>query len=239
MVRLELLFKAQSPDEKALCEGAETNGYVFFNRVPKVGLSFRDHTGADIFMETPILFEFTSDRRRMSVMTKLPGSGMMRCISTLSLSLSLSLYPANSTGPCADGYRLYSKGADAVMLELLAPGNDALVAKTKDDIEQFSREGLRTLILAYRDFTNEEFEAEFAKYNAAVCLLGDARKEAVEVVAKSLECNLQLIGCTAIEDRLQQEVPETIHNLLRVRCPTHCPRDRQAKKERERERERD
>lgn len=35
------------------------------------------------------------------------------------------------------------------------------------------------------------------------------------MVAK-LETNFDLVGCTAIEDKLQDEVPETIHYLIEV-----------------------
>jgi magnesium-transporting ATPase (P-type) len=40
-------YKAQSPDEKALCEGGETNGYVFIHRTPKEGVTYRDHNGIE------------------------------------------------------------------------------------------------------------------------------------------------------------------------------------------------
>ncbi len=40
------------------------------------------------------------------------------------------------------------------------------------------------------------------------------REELIEQAATLLETNLTLIGATAIEDKLQDQVPETIEKLL-------------------------
>ena len=51
------------------------------------------------------------------------------------------------------------KGADTIMYERLGGGDDDAKQKTLDDIESFSRVGLRTLIVGYKDLTEEEYAA--------------------------------------------------------------------------------
>jgi len=38
----------------------------------------------------------------------------------------------------------------------------------------------------------------------------------VAAIAEKMETDLMLIGCTAVEDRLQDEVPQTIADLLKA-----------------------
>ena len=91
-----------------------------------------------------------------------------------------------------------------------------LLAKTNDDIEGFSKEGLRTLIVAYKFLSEQEYEEWAAVQLEAETDLTKGRKKKLSQAAKLLEKDFQLLGCTAIEDKLQRDVPETIHNLLRV-----------------------
>merc|ERR1719197_203459 len=180
-----LVYKAASPDESALTDGARANKFQFNTRTQE-GITVLQGD-EEVSFHTPIILEFTSDRRRMSVLAKLPDGRI----------------------------RMYSKGADSITYERLAAGNDELKQKTLDDIELFSKEGLRTLILAYRDFSAEEYNQLMSEWNEAATAM-DGREAKMDAVADKMERDLQLIGATAIEDKLQDEVPETIHNLLRA-----------------------
>ncbi|EPE10524.1 phospholipid-transporting atpase 1 [Ophiostoma piceae UAMH 11346] len=82
-------------------------------------------------------------------------------------------------------------------------------------IDDFAAEGLRTLLFAHKFIPNAEYELWKAKYLEAATSLND-RQERIEAVAESLEQNLDLIGATAIEDKLQIGVPETIEKLRRA-----------------------
>ena len=88
-------------------------------------------------------FEFTSDRKRMSV--------LVRC----------HAHAESKTD--AVPLRLYCKGADEQIFARLskdaALNSPDFVSKTVADIEQFAHVGLRTLVLAYRDLSEEEYEA--------------------------------------------------------------------------------
>lgn len=83
------------------------------------------------------------------------------------------------------------------------------MSSTLKNLEVFANEGLRTLLLAERTVTNEEFQTWVAKYQEATTSLVDREKK-IEDVQDQIEQGLKLVGATAIEDKLQDEVGETI-----------------------------
>uniref|UniRef100_A0A674NC75 Phospholipid-transporting ATPase n=1 Tax=Takifugu rubripes TaxID=31033 RepID=A0A674NC75_TAKRU len=82
-------------------------------------------------------------------------------------------------------------------------------------LEQFATEGLRTLCFAYVDLEEEAYQEWLREYNRASTVLKD-RTQKLEECYELLEKNLMLLGATAIEDRLQAGVPETIATLMRA-----------------------
>ena len=77
-------------------------------------------------------------------------------------------------------------------------------------LDSFATEGLRTLVLAYRECS----EADVAR----LLELRDAAKgsSAVLLAANEMESNLSLAGATGVEDMLQEGVPETMRMLSRA-----------------------
>lgn len=76
----------------------------------------------------------------------------------------------------------------------------------------FASEGLRTLVLGVKILTEADAEEWLSKYKKAATSL-DNRDKKLTAVAVEIESNLHIVGVTAIEDRLQDGVPETIANL--------------------------
>jgi len=76
----------------------------------------------------------------------------------------------------------------------------------------FASEGLRTLVLGVRILSEEEVEEWLATHKAAAKSIKDREKKLTRC-ALAIEKDLHIVGATAIEDRLQDGVPETIHNL--------------------------
>eukprot|EP00842_Homolaphlyctis_polyrhiza_P000201 jgi/Hompol1/1181/HPOL_004937-RA len=109
-------------------------------------------------------------------------------------------------------YKLYIKGADTVIYERLAPG-DKFGDATSAHLEEYANEGLRTLCLAYRDISEAEY-LEWSKIYTAASTTINNRTEALQRAAELIETNLTLLGATAIEDKLQEGVPDTIHTLM-------------------------
>lgn len=114
---------------------------------------------------------------------------------------------------CPDGkVRIYCKGADTVILERLNEQNPHVEA-TLRHLEEYASEGLRTLCLAVREVPEQEFQEWYQIYDTALTTVGGTRAEELDKAAEIIEHDFFLLGATAIEDRLQDGVPETIHTL--------------------------
>jgi phospholipid-transporting ATPase len=114
---------------------------------------------------------------------------------------------------CPDGkIRCYCKGADTVILERLG-GNNPYVETTLQHLEEYASEGLRTLCLAMREIPEQEFQEWWKVFDKAQTTVSGNRADELDKAAEILEREFVLLGATAIEDRLQDGVPETIHTL--------------------------
>jgi phospholipid-transporting ATPase len=179
-----IVYQASSPDEAALVSGARELGYVFTVRRPKSITLNID--GRDYEYEILNICEFNSTRKRMSAVIRTPDGRI----------------------------KLYTKGADTVILERLAP-NNPYVNATLEHLEEYATEGLRTLCLAMREISEEEYRQWSAIYDRAATTLVN-RSEELDKAAELIEKDLFLLGATAIEDKLQDGVPETIYTLAQA-----------------------
>jgi phospholipid-transporting ATPase len=177
----EIKYQAASPDEGALVEGAVRMGYSFVARKPKAVTI--SVAGQDYEYELLNICEFNSTRKRMSTVFR-----------------------------CPDGkVRIYTKGADTVILERLGKNNPTVEA-TMQHLEDYATEGLRTLCLAMREIPDDEYRQWNAIYQKAATTINN-RGEELDKAAELIETDLVFLGATAIEDRLQDGVPDTIHTL--------------------------
>ncbi|XP_059479634.1 probable phospholipid-transporting ATPase IA isoform X2 [Neocloeon triangulifer] len=178
-----ILYHAASPDERALVEGARQFGFVFETRVPEfVTISV---LGCEERYEILNVIEFTSTRKRMSVVVRTP------------------------TGQI----KLFCKGADSVIFERLNDRTNCDL--TLHHLEGFATEGLRTLCCAVADISEEHYEEWKHTYHKAATALQD-RATRIEEAAELIEIGLRLVGATAIEDKLQDGVPEAIAQFLKA-----------------------
>ena len=114
---------------------------------------------------------------------------------------------------CPDGIiRLYCKGADTVIMERLH-GDNQNVDDTLHHLEEYAVEGLRTLCLAMREISEQEYKEWWQVFNTAQTTVGGNRSDELDKAAEVIERDLTLLGATAIEDKLQDGVPDTIHTL--------------------------
>jgi phospholipid-translocating P-type ATPase (flippase) len=103
---------------------------------------------------------------------------------------------------------LLVKGADNVMLDrasYVPPG-------LNEHVDIFAKQGLRTLVIGRRRIPSQEVNSFMQQYEAAWTSL-DGRQEALDAAAESIEKDLEIVGATAIEDKLQEDVDITISNL--------------------------
>jgi len=100
------------------------------------------------------------------------------------------------------------KGADVVMAKIVQR-NDWLEEETAN----MAREGLRTLVMARKRISGTLY-AEFKDAYHAASISLEGRNEAMSgVVDKYLEHDLELLGLTGVEDKLQDDVKGTLELL--------------------------
>ncbi|KAK0652328.1 hypothetical protein B0T16DRAFT_435135 [Cercophora newfieldiana] len=104
---------------------------------------------------------------------------------------------------------------DGMVDETLSLNEAAVFERCFQHVDDFASEGLRTLIYAYRYLEEEEYLKWKEVYHEATTSLVN-RQEQVEAAAEIVEQSFDLAGATAIEDKLQHGVPETIDNLCRA-----------------------
>ena len=111
----------------------------------------------------------------------------------------------------------YCKGADSVVYERLrhVAGGQTHAAATQAHMDDYAASGLRTLCLAKRTLTESEYAAWNATYTEAAQSL-EKRDEKIAACAEAIEKELELLGATAIEDKLQDGVPGCIEQLMRA-----------------------
>lgn len=182
----DIVYHAASPDERALVYGALKLGFIFHTRTP--AYVEMNALGSDERFEILNVLEFTSTRKRMSIIAR------------------------NSRGQI----KLYCKGADTVIYERLAPHGQQYKDITLKHLEDFATDGLRTLCFAVVDIPDDVYEQWKETYHKASTAIQN-RERKVEDAASLIETNLILLGATAIEDKLQDGVPETIAALLEAK----------------------
>ncbi|UJR17025.1 hypothetical protein I4U23_003923 [Adineta vaga] len=129
------------------------------------------------------ILDFDNDRKRMSVIVKQHGRIF-----------------------------LYCKGADWKIKQRLAPSEKNLMTLTNEHLHKFATDGLRTLCLAYRELNENDYNRWAQKLHVATISM-ENRNEKINNAYEEIERNLILIGATAIEDKLQDGVPECIERL--------------------------
>ncbi|CAL9082367.1 unnamed protein product [Musa acuminata var. zebrina] len=188
----KISYEAESPDEAAFVVAAREIGFEFYRRTQtSIYLHEMDPlSGKQIDRTYRLLniLEFSSSRKRMSVIVQDEEGKLL----------------------------LFSKGADSVMFERLAKDGREFEERTKEQINEYADAGLRTLVLAYREIDEEEYTNFNKKVTAAKNLVSADRDERIEEAADLIERNLILLGATAVEDKLQNGVPECIDKLAQA-----------------------
>ncbi|NXT53522.1 AT8B2 ATPase, partial [Pluvianellus socialis] len=110
---------------------------------------------------------------------------------------------------------LYCKGADTILYELLHSSCDSLKEETTEHLNEFAGEALRTLVVAYKNLDEDYFQDWIRRHHEASTAL-EGREEKLSELYEEIEKDLMLLGATAIEDKLQDGVPQTIETLAKA-----------------------
>ena len=176
------IYEGSSPDEIALVNAAARNGYTLISRDLKEICveAFGEVLAYRIVCE----LEFTPERKRMSIILQAPD----------------------------DRYLMFTKGADASMIPRRSsscPFTTALVQPLTEELSVMAHAGLRTLVFAVRFLTEAETAAIEHKLERASLSITN-RAEELERVYDEVERDFRLLGCTGVEDKLQEGVPRTL-----------------------------
>lgn len=107
---------------------------------------------------------------------------------------------------------LLIKGADDALLEKSADDPDGWIL---DDIERFAKVGLRCLVFGWKELTSEDWEDWARLYQAAGTAM-EERAEKLAGAADVIERGLCILGSVAIEDKLQDGVPDAIDQIRKA-----------------------
>ncbi|ORX56555.1 phospholipid-translocating P-type ATPase [Piromyces finnis] len=184
------VFESQSPDETAIVLGLQKAGVRLISR-NKDNIMFQLWNNEETH-KILLLVEFTSDRKCMTVIVK----------------------RETNKGPV---YTLYTKGADDVISRRLSTNksvnNEKVLTNTMNAIKLFGKMGYRVLMVAERIIDKDTYETFINMYRKAECSLGNRAKNIAKAM-EYIEKDLILLGLTAVEDQLQENIPETIDYLL-------------------------
>lgn len=187
--REKIKYQAESPDEAAFVVAAKRFGFFFYRRTT-THVFVKEATGdggeVDRAYEILAVLEFNSTRKRMSVIVRDPEGKLL----------------------------LMCKGADSVIYERMAVTNEHRSISAQH-MDEFAQAGLRTLCLSYAEIDPQFYARWSEEYFAAKTAL-QGRDAKLEAVAETIEKDLILLGSTAIEDKLQEGVPECIAHLAQA-----------------------
>ncbi|RDW89119.1 phospholipid-transporting ATPase-1 [Coleophoma cylindrospora] len=186
-------YQASSPDEIAIVKWTEAVGLRLIHRDRQSMLLQSVDTGRPVVRVRILeVFPFTSDGKRMGIIVQfLDGT-------------------ETSQGTTVEGGELwfYQKGADTVMTTIVA-ANDWLDEETAN----MAREGLRTLVVGRKKLSVQQYHEFSRNYKDASIAINGRDSGMARVVSHYLERDLELLGVTGVEDKLQRDVKPSLELL--------------------------
>ena len=187
----EINYTGESPDEIILTKSIKDMGVVYFDGDDKkkvLGV-FKGNNGIEMFVKEEFeilkVMEFNSTRGMSSIIVKKDEK----------------IY-------------LYSKGGDGKISLRLSEKNNENKKKIFDQVKSCSEKGYRVLCSAMKILDEAEFEKWDKELNEGLALLPEKDKDNFQNMKyEEIEKGLILLGCTVVEDKLQDLVPDTIKEL--------------------------
>ena len=186
-------YQASSPDEIAIVKWTEGVGLRLIHRDRKGMLLQSVDTGRPVVRVRILeIFPFTSDGKRMGIIVQFLDGSETRTTSNLEVG----------------EIWFYQKGADTVMTTIVA-ANDWLDEETAN----MAREGLRTLVVGRKRMSVQQYQEFSANYKEASVAINGRDTGMARVVSHYLERDLELLGVTGVEDKLQKDVKPSLELL--------------------------
>lgn len=180
MLVCHAVYPTKAEDGERGLESSSPDEIAFIEIMEKAGFllqekkddfsSFKDLNNQIKKYQLIYTFPFTSERKRMGIICKAVGD---------------------------KNYTFFLKGADSIMEAKLQNGSRATMMS---QVEEFSKVGLRTLVLSKREVEADEFGEWRKKYEEACASLKD-RNQKIESCYEALERNMAFVGVYSIKSR--------------------------------------
>ncbi|KAK8169510.1 phospholipid-translocating P-type ATPase-like protein [Phyllosticta citrichinensis] len=183
-------YQASSPDEIAIVRWTELIGLRLLQR-DRHSITLQSVESGKTVVRVHILniFPFTSEGKRMGIVVK--------------------FFQGSDSNPVDNGeIWFYQKGADTVMTSIVA-ANDWLDEETAN----MAREGLRTLVVGRKKLSPQQYSDFTQRFHEASVSLHGRDGAMANVVKNFLEHDLELLGVTGVEDKLQRDVKPSLELL--------------------------
>ena len=184
----EVKYTATSPDDLVLIKFAAKQGY----KLVKTSFDEKVILIGNKHVKFKILqsLNFSSERKRMSIIVKDEN----------------------------DIIKIYTKGADMEISKRLCQKSRTSenYRLTMQYIENITNLGYRTLMVAYREIKKQDYLTWKEKFQMED-LNGGKNTKIIELSYEAIEKHFELLGVTIVEDKLQEEVPQTIQQLKSAR----------------------
>ena len=188
-------FQGANPDEVTLVSSIDEIGFSFISREQGIIKIIQKNivTGEDIVhKQYQILqkFDFSSVRQRSSIIVKDLGTNLIK---------------------------IYIKGSDTkIFASINEYSKINILGKTKEHLDNFARRGLRTLCYSFNYIDEITYKKWEKKYNDLKyeCITNKNKINDLEKMIEEIESDTILLGVSALEDKLQDEVKDDIQNFI-------------------------
>ncbi|KAF8822028.1 putative proton ATPase [Cardiosporidium cionae] len=210
------VYEASSPDELAIVTAASQIGFEFIARPTLTTCEVRVVSPLCIYLCKDVIHECALASKHYSEKddTLHEGNGYSLLFPLLTV-MDFDSARKRTTVVTRDlngKILLLCKGADSSLLQIISPDNRN-VSSILGQVEKFASAGLRTMLFGYKYLKQSDFDNFLIVYRQAKTLRGKEGNAAVTRAFESIEKGLIILGCTGIEDGLQENVPDVIQNL--------------------------
>ena len=190
-------YQGTNPDEITLVGAAQELGFCYLGKDRNI-LSverklFLENNENNIIKEYELLikFPFCSEKQRSSI--------IVRDLKTNKI-------------------KLYIKGSDTKIFEGINPySQENIYEITKNHVDDFAKRGLRTLCYSFKTIPDKEYNEWFLKYKSAkenINIDKEQYQQNLDILQEEIEKNCFLLGATALEDQLQDDVEKDVGEFI-------------------------
>lgn len=231
-------YQGSSSDEVALIQAAQELGYEITQRTSDSMMLRIENQDNEVYegeYEILDVIEFSSKRKRMSTIVRCPDDRIWLICKGADSTIMPRLRQASVAAQTANEVRKSLEIERQIRRSEHCEFRPSMARRTTDldsinrfmvdtastfnacfrHIDEFATDGLRTLVFAHKYIDQNDYYEWKKLYQEAITSFSN-RQKSIEKTAELIEQSLDLLGASAIEDKLQKGVPETVDKLRRA-----------------------